>query len=215
MGILSRINQVLKANINSLLERAEDPEKRVNQIIADMEEAIRVGKKELIEARAQQKLIQERCVALEEKVKVWEERAKLALKAGDEALAREALLMKHKVLRELREQKELFSAQKIEEEKLEASLEELEHKLNELKGSKNIIINRMMEEKGRSPLSTNSLPFKEFSRFEHNIEEIDAQVEVERAVRGKWSEEELEAKFEELERRKKAEEELEKLKKDK
>ena len=57
MGILDRFSRVIKSNINSVLDSAEDPERMVSHTITEMAESIRLGRKEVITAMANEKLI--------------------------------------------------------------------------------------------------------------------------------------------------------------
>lgn len=215
MGILGRMNQVLKSNLNNVLDRSEDPEKMVNQTIQDMEDALRDGRKELIESKAAEKVALSKCSELEKKIAHWEDRARLALKAGEEDLARQALVEKHKFVRELDQQKEIIAAQQANISNLNSSIEGLEKKVNELKGSKNIIIAKIKDQKRQDgPVtSTSSKAFQEFSRFSDKIDHLEAEAEAGKAMGGKAQEEDLEAKFAELETKMKADNDLDELKK--
>ena len=80
MGIFSRLAALLKSNINDLISRSEDPEKMLNQVVIDMANQLIEAKKQVAEQLA---------LAVE-----WERKAMLALRAGDENLAKEALARK-------------------------------------------------------------------------------------------------------------------------
>ena len=96
MGIFDRFNRVLKSNLNSLVDRAEDPAKLLDQTVLDMENELKRAKKELVTQLGTAKRLEKKVAEHDEEVKGWEDKAVLALRAGDEMLAREALKMKQK-----------------------------------------------------------------------------------------------------------------------
>ena len=82
MSIFHRISDILKANINDLLDRAEDPEKMVKQIIADMEEQVRDATEALGQAMASEKQAYAQLEKARSNSREWESKAKTALQAG-------------------------------------------------------------------------------------------------------------------------------------
>jgi phage shock protein A len=99
MNILERISKLLHANINHLLDRAEDPEVMVKQIIRDMEGGIIDLRRETVRAVAREKRLQQQMVASRELVAELEDRARAALSAEDENLARRLVSRKLHTLR--------------------------------------------------------------------------------------------------------------------
>jgi len=94
MGILDRISTILRANINASLDKAEDPEKMLNQIIRDMASAIEEAKGQVAGVIAQEKQLEAEKTNAERSAAEWSERAERAIKAGRDDLAREALRRK-------------------------------------------------------------------------------------------------------------------------
>ena len=91
MGIFSRIGDVLKANINDMIDRAEDPEKMVKQIILDLQKEVSKATQALGKAMASERIAKRQ---YEDAVKTssdWEMKAKAALNAGEVDLAKKAL----------------------------------------------------------------------------------------------------------------------------
>ena len=95
MGIFSRISQALKANINHLLSKAENPEKMLNQVMIEMQEQYAQAKKQVTVTVAQEKRLQKKYLKEKEQTDEWTKKARLALKKGNEELAKEALLRKN------------------------------------------------------------------------------------------------------------------------
>ena len=82
MSIFERVSDIVKSNINSLLDRAEDPEKMVKQIIIEMEEQIREATQALGTAMASEKQAFNQLERARKTSQEWEDKAKLALSAG-------------------------------------------------------------------------------------------------------------------------------------
>lgn len=94
MGILDRLSRLIRANLNDLIKRAEDPEKIIAQALEDMRSALRDARMEVAEAMAQLAKLKRDQQSYADQVSAWEEKATEALKAGKEDLAREALKRK-------------------------------------------------------------------------------------------------------------------------
>lgn len=91
MAIFSRLVDVLKANINDLIDKAEDPEKMLKQIIIDMEEQLQKATQGLGQVMASERQTKKQLEDAMAQSAQWEERAKTALKAGNEDLAKQAV----------------------------------------------------------------------------------------------------------------------------
>ncbi|RME47038.1 MAG: phage shock protein A [Chloroflexi bacterium] len=142
MGILERINNILRANINDILDRAEDPEKMLDQIIRDMEAAIRDAKEQVAEMIAQEKMIKRDMERSQELADEWARKAELAVKNGKDQLALEALKRKKDYQEHADVYRQQWEAQKAGVEKLKQELEELESKYDEAKRKKGVLIAR-------------------------------------------------------------------------
>lgn len=91
MGLLDRIWRVIRANLNSLISQAEDPEKILEQTVIDMQEDLIRLRQAVAQAIATQKRTERQQVQAEAQAREWYRRAQLALQKGEEALAKEAL----------------------------------------------------------------------------------------------------------------------------
>ena len=94
MGILDRVSTILRANINALLDQAEDPELVLTQILSDMKDAIAQARTQVAEMIAQEKLFQGDMEKNQSQAQEWARKAELALGRGSEELAKEALRRK-------------------------------------------------------------------------------------------------------------------------
>jgi phage shock protein A len=91
MGVLDRLTTLVRANLNDLLDSAEDPEVMLNQILRDMEEEMGRARSQVAAMLAQQKELEADRAAEQAQAEAWEERAELAARHGQDALARQAL----------------------------------------------------------------------------------------------------------------------------
>ena len=86
MGVFQRIGDILKANINDLIDRAEDPEKMVKQIILDLQKEVSQSTQALGKAMASQRIAERQYQTAQKTSADWEAKAKVALNAGDTEL---------------------------------------------------------------------------------------------------------------------------------
>ncbi|MFQ5342750.1 MAG: PspA/IM30 family protein [Anaerolineae bacterium] len=142
MGIFERINNILRANLNDILDRAEDPEKMLDQIIRDMEVAIRDAKGQVADMIAQEKMIKHDMERSQELSDEWGHKAELAVKNGKDELALEALKRKKDYQAHADVYRQQWEAQQAGVEKLKQELDELESKYDEAKRKKTVLIAR-------------------------------------------------------------------------
>lgn len=91
MGIFDRISRLMRANINDLLDRAENPEKMIDEIIREMEQGVKEGRQQVAAMIAQQKELELEMNENSRLAQAWGEKAARAVAAGKDDLAREAL----------------------------------------------------------------------------------------------------------------------------
>ncbi len=210
MGIFDRMGRVISSNVNALLDKAEDPRKSLDLIVEEMKDQIKAAKKELVEGVAAEKVLRKKVDDLDADAQKWERRAELALKAGDEKLAREALVQKKRVVAERDRAEALRGEQRSAVLNMKAELDRMEAKQQELaarKGALSAQIKQARAGGGAEALGAKGSgggAFAEFRRMEDQIEgqvaEVAAHREVEDALTdGGLSREDLEAKFAQLE----------------
>jgi phage shock protein A len=209
MGIFDRMGKVIQSNLNALLDKAEDDKKLVDLNFDEMDEQIKGGHKEVIAAMAADKQLAKKCDELRADVQRWDHRAELALKSGDEALAREALKQKKRTSGELELAERARSDQQAAAIKMKEDLERMKQKLAELKMKRGTLVARAAQARsgaGAENLGAKggSSAFDNFRRMEEKIEGREAEgaamAEVEEAIGKGAKQEDLEAKFRELEK---------------
>ncbi len=205
MGILDRIRTVIASNINALISKAEDPEKMLEQLVLDMQQQFTEARMQVARAMADGKRLEKQ---YENEVRIsteWETRARKALMAGDENLAREALARKADHDKMGAEYKVQVDAQNQSVESLRGALQQLNGKIEEAKRKKNLLIARAKRAEAQktihetmSGLSDNSA-FDAFTRLEGKVDQIEAEAEVATEMAGELQAgDELDKKFKAL-----------------
>ena len=92
MGIFTRVRDIINANLNAMLDKAEDPEKLAKLMIREMEDTLVEIKASCAGSMAKKKRIERELQGVQERAREWRDRAQLAISKGREDLAREALL---------------------------------------------------------------------------------------------------------------------------
>lgn len=142
MGIFTRLTDIINANLNALLEKAEDPEKIVRLVIQEMEDTLVEVRSAAARAIAEKKEMLRRIRRLDEEIIDWERKAEIALDKGREDLAKAALVEKAR----LSEQRDAFAKElkTVEENlaKLSDDIEKLQAKLTDAKSRQQSIVIR-------------------------------------------------------------------------
>lgn len=140
MALLERVATLIRANLNDLVDKAEDPEKMIKQVILDMQNQLLQVKTQVAIAIADQHLLEKKQKEHEVKVVEWTRKAELAVGKKEDDLARAAL---HRV-ESYREMAANFtqqvSDQKAQVENLKSALRKLEQKLDEANAKSDLLI---------------------------------------------------------------------------
>jgi septal ring factor EnvC (AmiA/AmiB activator) len=142
VGILDRLGRTIKSNINSLIDKAEDPAKVIAQTIEDMQEELKKARADLVSSVATVKQLEKKYKDQVEEGATWEKRAMLALEHGDDELAREALKRKKKSEGDAADTDRTREAQQAYVNELKATIDQLDRKVEELKARKNTMASR-------------------------------------------------------------------------
>jgi phage shock protein A len=220
MGFFGRLATLIKSNLNDLISKSEDPEKMLTQIILDMNTQLVEVKKQVAVAIADQKRLERQWQAEKGVADEWHKKAMLAVRAGDDELAKEALLRKKEHEQLAAGYEDQFKKQSAAVSQVKLALQALNNKIGEAKRKKDLLIARnnrakAMEEiqKAMGKLSDTSA-FDAFSRMEQKIEQREAEVEAQGELSEEYSGDILKNKFQRLEATAGADADLEALKRE-
>jgi phage shock protein A len=216
LAIFSRLADLLKANINDLIDKAEDPEKMVKQIIIDMEEQLQSAVQGLGSVMASERQMRKQLETEQAESKLWEDRAKSALKASNEELAKQAVDNKLKIDERVKQYQKMHSDVSSQLNILREQVEILKNKLNEARTRQSILIARDTVADARKEVSSaignldSSGAFAKLDKMERKIDEKEAQADAAYEVSGLSAEQN--DPFADMENQKAADDEMARLK---
>jgi phage shock protein A len=207
MGIFSRLKALISSNINHLINRAEKPEKMLNQAILDMNEQLVEAKKSVALAIANEKKLERETLKNKEQSAEWERKAIVAVKAGKDDLAKEALVRKAEYDNYAAEYQKQWTIQKESVEKLKGSLLELQTKIEEAVRKKDLLIARAKSAEAQqkiqstmASISGNKTGFDTFERMAQKVDALEAEASATKELAELSVDQTLEKKFAELEK---------------
>jgi phage shock protein A len=142
MGLLERVSTLIRANLNDMIDRAEDPEKMIKQVILDMENQYLQVKTQVAVSIADQHMLEKKLKENEDTGKDWMRKAELAVDKSEDDLARAALDRYQTSLRLAQSFREQVDDQKAQVETLKGALQKLEQKLEEAKSKRDLLLAR-------------------------------------------------------------------------
>ena len=183
MGMFSRMSDIVQANINAILDKAEDPHKVIRLIIQEMEETLVEVRSVAARSLADKKELTRKQSKLQAKVTDWQAKAELAMEKGREDLARAALIEK---------QQSQGSAEQLQSEldvveesiaKLQEDTARLQEKLTEARSRQKAMDVRHKSATARLKVKTTHQveriddAIAKFDHYERRIDDLEAQVE--------------------------------------
>lgn len=183
MGVFERISRMIRSNIGGLLDKVEDPEKVLQQILIDMRQDLREAKLQVAAAIRDQKKLESQYLETLGTVSRYEKQAIAAVEAGNDILAKEALRRK-KTTEQLAEgYKEQLDEQTQSVQTLKTSLMTLQAKIDEAKRRKDLLIARQKRAKAQQTISetmggmSKSDAIATLEKMEGKVREAEAQAE--------------------------------------
>ncbi|SNY55527.1 phage shock protein A (PspA) family protein [Arsukibacterium tuosuense] len=183
MGIFSRFSDIVNSNINSLLDKAEDPEKMVRLIIQEMEDTLVEVRSSSAKTIAEKKDLQRVVNRLQGEAEDWQAKAELALSKDRDDLARAALIEKQKaaeqaeaLLRDIAVLDEHISKLQDEVSQLQEKLADAKARQKSMLMRRTTVENRLEVKKSLDSNRINDAMYK-FERYEQKIDSLEAQVE--------------------------------------
>ena len=140
MALLERVSTLLRANLNDLIEKAENPERLLKQLILDMENQLMQVKTQVAIAIADQHLLERKLIEHQHEAAEWKRKAELAVAKGHDDLARGALERSLSVERMTKGFAAQAEDQKLEADTLRQTLRKLDQKLNETRAQCEILM---------------------------------------------------------------------------
>ncbi len=205
MGIFSRLATVIKANINALIGRAEDPEKVLDQLVMDMRGQLAKTKQEVATSIADEKKLLAQVDKEKKAAEDWEQRAMLAVQEGRDDLAKQALLRQNEHMQAAQQLHETWVRHKSDVEKLKASLRQLNDKIEEAKRKKNLLVARQKRAKAQRHIqetmsaASDRSAFDSFNRMEERIADMERQAVAAAELAGELEGDTLDQQFAQLE----------------
>ncbi len=215
-GIFYRMADIVKANVNDLITRAEDPEKMIRQMILEMEEAVNKATASVGTAVANEKRLERQYLEKQDQIEAWQKKAELAVEAGEDDLARRALERKAANQEATHDLEVALEESRKTSSQLKQQLTQLKAKLDEARTRQGTLIARRRAAEARKQIArglsgVGEDAFSSFERFRQRIETEEAEAEAHQEMAS--ADPSLEEEFSKLERKSTVEDELNALKK--
>jgi phage shock protein A len=198
---------MISSHINAWIGKAEKPEKMLNQLLIDMNEQLVESKRAVAMAIADEKRLGRDTLSQKTQAEEWARKAELAVRAGRDDLAKEALLRQQEYDKYYAEYDKQWSAQKESVERLKVSLRELQEKIEKASREKNLLIARAKRAEAEQKIqdtmqgmSDGKAAFATFDRMTAKVDELEARADASREMGQLGVESSLEKKFQELEK---------------
>jgi phage shock protein A len=188
MGILGRLSSLIKSNVNDVIDSMQDPAKEIDQMVRDMEESSRQARTEVAQCLAAEKRLQKRVIDLEGEAADWVKRAETAVRAGDDALAKEALRRKAEKDAERVETQKALQEQEVYVDQLTQALKALDARLADIKLRQGTLRAKARANKSGSPLSGKTSAFDDFDRMAGKIDAVEAEAGLDEQLGGRTAE---------------------------
>ncbi len=182
MGIFSRISDIFKSNVNDALDKAEDPEKMLKQMIIEMEESVNKATLAVANSIANEKSLERKLEKARLEMNDWEKKAVQALQANREDLARAALEKKNIAVKNVADLEPIYQTAKVTADKMRQQLNSLKAKLDEARSRQSTLIARSQAAKAQKQIAQSfsgvgSDAFSKFDKYEGKIEQLESQAE--------------------------------------
>ena len=183
MGIISRMSDIVQSNINALLDKAEDPEKMIKQLILEMQDTLVEVRSVAVTVLADRKHIERNISKLNVESENWQNKAAIALTKGREDLARAALAEKQRVDAALKGLHGQLSDVQESIETLQNDSSKLNEKLIEAKIKQKSLLIKHRTLDARLKLKSTGACDKvdsaivKFDQYERRIDDLEAQVD--------------------------------------
>ncbi len=217
MAIFERMSDLVRANVNDLIDKAENPEKMVKQIIIDMEEQLRKATQGLGTAMGSHNQVKKQLEMAQEQSNVWQEKAKACLEQGNEELAKKALENKVEQDKMVTQYQEMTALMEAQVNEIKSQIEILKQKLEEARSKQTMLTARSQMADAKSQMAKtlgnmdSKSAFAKMDKMEQKIAEKEAEANAFSEISGVQESEN--DPFVQMDQENSVNEELEKLKK--
>lgn len=218
MAIFKRISDLVRANINDLIDKAEDPGKMVKQIIIDMEDQIRKATQGLGTAMGSLNQVKKQLENAQEQSNVWQNKAKACLEQGNEDLAKQALENKVKQDKMVAQYQEMATSMEEQVNEIKSQIDILKQKLEEARSKQAMLTARSQMADAKTQMAKtlgnmdSKSAFAKMDKMEQKIEQKEAQADAFSEISG--IQESENDPFTQMDKEDSINEELEKLKRE-
>lgn len=205
MAIVTRFWTMLKANLNHLIGKAEDPEKMLNQMLLDMQEQLIQAKKQVAVAIADEKRLLRQHEEQTNLAQQWEQKAMMAINAQKDDLAKQALERKSEHDKMAQGFGEQWKAQKQAVDQLKVALTGLSEKIAEAKRKKDLLIARAKRAEAQKTITDTmsgmaaGSALDTIDRMEKKIDQMEAEAQATTEMANEIETDALAAQFKDLE----------------
>jgi phage shock protein A len=182
MSIFGRLTDIVKANINDLLDRSEDPEKMIKQMVIEMEEAVNKATLAVGQAIANEKTLERQFTRQKSQMEDWQNKAVQAVQAGRDDLAKQALQRKNTIEQNVVDLERMLGEANTSTGTLRTQLDQLKSKLDEARMRQNTLIARSQAAKAKKQVAqtfagVGSDAFSKFEKLEQKVEKTEAEAD--------------------------------------
>jgi phage shock protein A len=184
MGIFTRFRDIVSANINAMLDRAEDPEKLIKLMIREMEDTLVELKSACAGTIASRKKVSRQLEDIQDKAVFWDQKAALAVSKGRDDLARQALLEKRRFAQRAEAvEQELNELQSIVGQ-YQDDIQELENKLKSAREKQRMLVQRHIRAQRKKKAHEDirrmdsAQVMQKFDEMESHIERMEAEADL-------------------------------------
>lgn len=184
MGIFTRFKDIITANMNSMLDKAEDPEKMIKMMIREIEDTLVELKTSCAGAIASKKKVQRNMDSIRERLDQWNTRAEMAVSKGRDDLAREALLEKRRFSTMIESLEKEFTQHTALVDQYQEEIRQLEDKLKISREKQRMLVQRHIHAQRKKQAQQdirrmdNHETLARFDQMESRIEQMEAEAEL-------------------------------------
>jgi phage shock protein A len=218
MGVFRRIEHIIRGKTDVFLDKLEDPEQQLSVFISELNDQVLCSQRAVAAAVADEKRLKQQIDDALSRANEWENRAILALRENNEALAKEALLKKEDCEAQSLALQKGWTAQREATDKLKTSLQATKQKVMEAKRKYTLLVAQYKSAEAKKKVNESfavthrESPMALMEKLSDKIAKIEAETEAMLEMGGEVADTDLEATFATLERKQKGDDALEQLK---